>query len=117
MGITGVHGLLYTSQPDELRAVLRDVFGWNNVEAHPGWLIFALPPAELGVHPIEGGEAPHHEITLMCDDIDATVRDLRARGIEVRGEPENQGFGIVVTIVLPGGVEVLVYEPRHPTAI
>jgi predicted enzyme related to lactoylglutathione lyase len=117
MAITGVHTLLYTSEPDALRAVLRDVFGWSSVEAGPGWLIFALPPAELGVHPIPEGETPHHEISLVCDDIHATVEELRSRGVEVRGEPVDRGFGIAATVVLPGGVDVLLYEPRHPTAI
>lgn len=78
-----------------------------------GGSIVALPPAELGVHP---GEAPAHELSLMCDDIGATVADLRGRGIEVRGEPAATYFGVVVTLVLPGGVEVLLYEPRHPVA-
>jgi hypothetical protein len=114
MGITGAHVLLYTSEPEQLRAVLRDVIGWKYVDAHEGWLIFALPPAELGVHP---AETPSHELTLMCDDLDATVAELRAKGIEFRGEPEDQGFGIVMTMVLPGGVDVLLYEPRHTTAI
>jgi glyoxalase/bleomycin resistance protein/dioxygenase superfamily protein len=114
MAITGAHVLLYTSQPEELRAVLRNVIGWKFVDAHDGWLIFALPPAELGVHP---AESPSHELTLMCDDLDATVADLRGKGIEFRGEPEDQGFGIVMTMVLPGGVEMLLYEPRHATAI
>jgi len=114
MAITGAHVLLYTSQPEELRAVLRDVIGWKFVDARDGWLIFALPPAELGVHP---AESPSHELTLMCDDLDATVTDLRAKGIEFRGEPDNQGFGIVMTMVLPGDVEVLLYEPRDETAI
>ena len=114
MAITGTHALLYTSEPEQLRAVLRDVFGWDHVDAHDGWLIFALPPAELGVHP---AEAPSHELTLMCDDLDATVAELRAKGIEFRGEPENQGFGIVITMVLPGGVEMTLYQPRHVTAI
>jgi hypothetical protein len=114
MAIIGTHALLYTSEPEQLRAVLRDVFGWDHVDAHDGWLIFALPPAELGVHP---AEAPSHELTLMCDDLDATVAELRAKGIEFRGEPENQGFGIVITMVLPGGVEMTLYQPRHATAI
>jgi hypothetical protein len=117
VAITGVHGLFYTSEPDQLREVLRDVFKWPSVEAHPGWLIFALPPAELGVHPLDPGEKPRHEISLMCDDVKATADELRSRGIEVRGEPQQAGFGIMVTVILPGGVEVLLYEPRHPTAI
>jgi hypothetical protein len=117
MAITGIHALLYTSEPDALREVLRDVFGWDYVEAHPGWLIFKLPPAELGVHPLGDGGTPTHELSFMCDDLDATMTELRARGIEFRGEPQNAGFGITVTVLLPGGVEAQLYEPRHATAI
>ena len=115
MAITGAHVLVYTPEAEALRATLRDVFGWPHVDAGDGWLIFKLPPAEIGVHP-SGGET-HHELTLLCDDVGATVAELRAKGIDVRGEPEDKGFGVGVTIVLPGGVEVLLYEPRHPTAI
>ncbi|MGH2921505.1 MAG: VOC family protein [Gaiellaceae bacterium] len=78
-------------------------------------MIFALPPSELGVHPSDG--ETHHQLSLLCDDIAATADELRQKGVEVRGEPEDKGFGIGVTIVLPGGVEVLLYEPRHETAI
>ena len=114
MAIIGTHALLYTSEPEALRARLRDVFGWPHVDAHDGWLIFALPPAELGIHP---AEAPAHELTFMCDDINATIAELQGKGIEFRGEPTNQGFGIVATMVLPGGVDVMLYQPRHATAI
>ncbi|HYR63863.1 MAG TPA: extradiol dioxygenase [Actinomycetota bacterium] len=100
-----------------MRAVLRDVIGWESVDAGDGWLIFALPPAELGVHPSGPGEQASHQLTLMCDDITATVAELRARGIDFRGDPYEAGFGIAATMVLPGEVEVMVYEPRHPTAI
>ena len=112
--ITGAHVLLYTPEAEALRGVLRDVMGWSHVDAHDGWLIFKLPPAELAVHP---GDSPRHELSLMCDDIHATVADLREKGIEIRGEPEAAGFGVQVTMVLPGGVEVILYEPRHATAI
>ena len=114
MAITGAHVVLYTEEPEALREVLRDVFGWKHVDAGGGWLIFGLPPAELGVHPAEG---PSHALSLMCDDITGTVAELRAKGIEVKGEPEAAGFGVQVTIVLPGGVDVMLYEPRHPTVI
>jgi catechol 2,3-dioxygenase-like lactoylglutathione lyase family enzyme len=114
MAITGTHALLYTSDPEALRACFRDVFGWDHVDAHDGWLIFALPPAELGIHP---AEQPAHELSFMCDDIEATMAELRAKGIEFDGEPVNQGYGIAVDMVLPGGVKVGLYEPRHPTAI
>ena len=76
--ITGAHVVLHTPEADALRAVLRDVMGWSYVDVHDGWLIFALPPAEVGVHP---GDSPRHELTLMCDDIHATVADLREKGI------------------------------------
>ena len=114
MGITGVHALIYTPQADALREVLRDAIGWPSVDAHDGWLIFALPPAELGVHP---GEAARHEITLMCDDITRTVAELRTRGVEFDGDPQSVGFGVATTMVLPGDVRVMLYEPRHPTAV
>ena len=114
MAIAGVHGLIYTSEPDALRALIRDALGWEHVDGGEGWLIFELPPAELGVHP---ADAPAHELSLMCDDIHATVSELRAKGIEFSGEPENRGFGIGVRMVLPGGVEVLLYEPRHRSAV
>jgi hypothetical protein len=114
MAITGVHALLYTSEPEALRATLRDVFGWSHVDAGGGWLIFAMPPAEVGIHP---SETPSHQLSLMCDDIAATTADLRAKGIEVKGEPEAMPFGTGVTVVLPGRVEVMMYQPRHPTAI
>jgi hypothetical protein len=113
MAITGVHGLLYTTEPEALRAALGDVFGWPSVDAGGGWLIFRLPPAELGVHP---SDSSHHQLSLMCDDIEATMAELRSKGIAFRGEPEDQGFGIVATMVLPGGVEMMLYEPRHPIA-
>ena len=120
MGIIGAHALLYTSEPDAVRAVFRDVFGWDHVDAGGGWLIFALPPAELGIHPSEGptfDSGVRHQLTLMCDDVAATVEELRSKGLEVRGDPEEEGFGITTTLVLPGGLEIMLYEPRHPTAI
>lgn len=114
MAITGAHTLLYSDQPEELRAVLRDAFGWEHVDAGGGWLIFKLPPAELGVHP---GTSPRHELSFMCDDLQATMADLTGKGIVFKGDPVTARFGIAVTMLLPGGVEVLLYEPSHPTAI
>jgi catechol 2,3-dioxygenase-like lactoylglutathione lyase family enzyme len=114
MAITGTHAILYTSEPEALRAVFRDVLGWEHVDAHDGWLIFALPPAELGVHP---APAPSHELSFMCDDVHATMAELAAKGVRFEGEPQAQGFGTAVTMVLPGEVKVLLYQPRHPTAI
>ena len=120
MAIIGTHMLLYTSEPEALRAMLRDVFGFRHIDAGNGWLIFALPPSELGVHPAEGpthASGMLHQITLMCDDIRTTVRELRAKGVVVKGEPVDRGFGITVILALPGDVDVMLYEPRHPIAI
>jgi hypothetical protein len=120
MAIHGAHIVVYSSEPERLRAVFRDVFGWKNVDAGGGWLIFALPPAELGVHPAEGPTyemGTRHQLTLMCDDLEQTLQDLRSRGVESLGDPIDEGFGITVMLGLPGGVEVMLYEPRHPTMI
>lgn len=119
MAITGAHVLLYTPEAEKLRATLRDVFGWKYVDAGEGWLIFALPPAELGVHPAEGPtweSGVRHQFSLMCDDIHATVKELRGKGIQFDGQPEDEGWGISIMMTLPGGVKVQLYEPRHPVA-
>ena len=110
--------LLYTPKAEEVRAVLRDVLGWEYVEdvaSSPGWLIFRLPPAELGVHPTDGSTS--HEICLMCDDIESTVRELREKGVAFRGEPAKESFGITTTMLLPGGLEVLLYQPTHESPL
>jgi len=120
MAIIGAHVLLYSSEPDALRATLRDVFGWKHVDAGGGWLIFALPPGELGVHPAEGPtyeSGVRQQFSLMCDDLHATIRDLKAKGIEVLGEPQEEEYGIIVTLRFPGGPDVMLYEPRHAMAI
>jgi hypothetical protein len=118
MPIVGTHLLFYTPEAEALRAVLRDALGWpfvEHAESAPGWLIFKLPPAELGVHPSDG--ATTHEIAFMCDDLDGTVGELREKGISFRGEPTVLDFGTTITMLLPGGVEALLYEPKHPRAI
>jgi hypothetical protein len=115
MAVTGAHVLVYTSEPEAVRAIFRDVFGWDHVDAGDGWLIFKLPPAELGVHPAKEGY--RHVLSLMCDDLGATMTELRERGIEFAGEPQEEGFGVTVTMRLPGGAELMLYEPRHATAI
>ncbi|MGD0834292.1 MAG: extradiol dioxygenase [Candidatus Dormibacteria bacterium] len=112
--ITGVHAIIFTSEPDAARAFLRDVVGLPSVDAGSGWLIFALPPAELGVHPADGEN--RHELYLMCDAIETTVAELRARGAEFSGGIEEAGFGRVATMLIPGG-ELRVYEPRHASPL
>lgn len=112
--ITSVHLLLYSRDSAADRAFLRDVLRWPSVEdagSEPGWLIFALPPAELGVHPTDG--EPLAELHLMCDDIDATLAELQADGVEVSGPVEDRGYGLVTGIRLPSGATIGLYEPRH----
>jgi catechol 2,3-dioxygenase-like lactoylglutathione lyase family enzyme len=113
--IVAAHMLLYTPEADALRAALRDALGWDFVEDTPDWLIFKLPPAEIGVHPSEG--ATSHQICLMCDDLEATMAELRAKGIEFRGGPDDESFGITTTMLLPGGVELLLYQPKHASPL
>jgi catechol 2,3-dioxygenase-like lactoylglutathione lyase family enzyme len=124
--ITAVHTLIYSDDPEATRSFLRDVLGWPFVE-HPesesGWLIFKTGPSEMGVHPTSGtheGEAysypRQHLVSLMCDDIVATVAELEARGAEFSGPPEDAGFGVGAELKVPGAGEILLYEPRHPKA-
>jgi catechol 2,3-dioxygenase-like lactoylglutathione lyase family enzyme len=113
--INGLHALIYSRDPDADRAFLRDRLGFAHVDAGGGWLIFTMPPAELAVHPVDGEGS--HELYLMCDDVDATVAELSAAGVEFDGPPTDARFGRLVTIRLPGGGSLGMYEPRHPTAI
>jgi len=117
--ITGVHAIIYAERPDATRAFLSDVLGLSHVDAGHGWLIFRLPPAELGVHPTMDGapSSGRHELYLMCDDIEATVADLRGKGVEFAGEVTDAGFGLLITVRVPGGGELGLYQPKHPTAI
>ena len=120
MAIIGTHMLFYTSEPEALRAMLRDVFGLKHVDAGDGWLIFALPPSEVGVHPAEGptfDAGVRHQISFMCDDIKKTAAELKAKGVTVNGEPQDEGWGITVMLALPGGCDVMLYQPRHAMAI
>jgi predicted enzyme related to lactoylglutathione lyase len=115
--IIGAHSIIYAEDAERTRAFIRDVLGFPFVDAHAGWLIFKLPPGELGIHPVEPSGSGRHELYLMCDDIDATVADLKARGVEFRGDITHAGFGRLATLQLPGGGELGLYEPRHPMAI
>ena len=114
--ITSTHALIYAEQADVARAFLRDVLQLPNVDAHDGWLIFKLPPAELGIHPTDPTGSGSQELYLMCDDINATVAELEAKGVEFTGPVEDQGFGLLTHLRVPGAGEIGLYEPRHPTA-
>src|SRR3977135_1379889 len=101
--INGVHTIIGSTDADADRAFFRDVLGFESVDAGGGWLIFALPPAELAAHPTDGPE--HQELYLMCDEINATVAELRARGVEFTRDVTDAGFGRVTALRLPGGGE------------
>lgn len=108
--ITGAHAILYSTNAEADRAFLRDVLAFPHVDAGEGWLIFGLPPAEVAVHP--GEENDVHEFTLMCDDVEALVRELGKRGVTCTGI-RSLGWGRLTQIALPGGGRLGVYEPRH----
>jgi predicted enzyme related to lactoylglutathione lyase len=112
MPITGVHAVLYTREAEADRAWLTDVLGLESVDAGRGWLIFALPPAELATHPAsaEGGDV---ELYLMCDDIETTMQELRDKGATFDESVTAQRWGRVTKIVLPSGARLGLYEPRH----
>jgi catechol 2,3-dioxygenase-like lactoylglutathione lyase family enzyme len=120
MAIIGTHMLFYTPEAEALRAMLRRVFGFKSVDAGGGWLIFALPPAELGVHPVEVSaheSIARHQVAFMCDDMGKTVGQLRAKGVQFEGEPQQQSWGSVAMMILPGDLKVMLYQPRHKLAI
>ena len=114
--ITGLHAILYSPDADKVRAFLRDVLGLKSVDAGHSWLIFAAPPAELAAHPIDENEKPHHELYLMCDDLKATMQELAAKGVQCSAITEAR-WGSGSSIHLPGGGELGLYQPKHPTAL
>ena len=115
--ITGAHSIIYAENAEQTRAFIRDVLGFKYVDAHEGWLIFKLPPGELGIHPTEPADSGRHELYFMCDDINATIAELKGKGVEFTGDVSNQGFGLLATMKVPGGGELGLYQPRHALAI
>jgi catechol 2,3-dioxygenase-like lactoylglutathione lyase family enzyme len=119
--ITGLHTLVYADDPEAARVFFRDVLELPHVDTGGGWLIFRTGPSELGVHPTSwtdsdgepGGTSPKHEISLMCDDIEATVADLRAKGAEFTREIRDDGFGFTIDLVVPGGPTMMLYQPKY----
>ena len=110
----GSHVVVYSSDADADREFFRDVLGFSSVDAGHGWLIFALPPAEIAMHPAEASGA--FEFYLTCDDLEAEMRDLRAKGV-VCSEVEEARWGSITKITLPGGGEIGLYQPKHPLAL
>jgi predicted enzyme related to lactoylglutathione lyase len=113
--ITGVHAIVFSAEAEKVRAFFADVLGMPSVDAGGGWLIFALPPAELAIHPADG--PGRHELYLMCDDIQATLAELRGKGVEVARDVADQGWGLLAAIWLPDGTEFPIYQPRHPSPL
>jgi catechol 2,3-dioxygenase-like lactoylglutathione lyase family enzyme len=113
--INGSHVVLFSRDPEADRAFFAEVLEQPHVDAGGGWLIFGLPPAELAVHPSDGPSG--HELYLMCDDVESTMRELRAKGVEFTQDVSDQGWGLLTRFRLPGGGAVGMYEPRHPRAI
>jgi len=113
--ITGIHAIVFSAEAEKVRGFFADVLGLSSVDAGRGWLIFALPPAELAVHPADGGS--RHQLYLMCDDIHATLAELEGRGVPVAAEVSDQGWGLLAAIRLPDGSELPIYEPRHPSPL
>ncbi len=114
--INGLHALIHAQDADKVRTFFRDVLGFRSVDAGRGWLIFALPPAELAVHPAEGDEPARHELYLMCDDLHATMAELKAKGVSC-GEITEARWGSITTLEVPGGGKIGLYQPKHPTAL
>ena len=121
--IFGAHVLLYSSDAEADRTFFRDVLQLKHVDVGGGWLIFALPPSELAVHPADGTSGQRHgghvllgaHIYLMCDDLDETVKTLQAKHV-VCGDIGREPWGITTTVRLPSGGEIGLYQPLHQTA-
>ena len=117
--ISGTHTIIFAEDAERAREFVRDVLGFDAVDAGDGWLIFALPPGELAVHPGSGwgrGQG-HHALFLMCHDIEATVQRLRAKGVEFVSPIEDEGWGRIARFRLPGAGEIGIYQPQHPSPL
>ena len=112
--IFGAHMIVFSNDAPADRAFVRDVLGYPSVDAGGGWLLFELPPAELAVHPAEADTG--HELFFMCDDLQAEIDLLRAKGVRTT-EVEEARWGSVTKVQLPGGSQIGLYQPRHPTAL
>jgi catechol 2,3-dioxygenase-like lactoylglutathione lyase family enzyme len=117
--IKGVHTMFFSSEPEALREFLRDKLGFDSfTDVGGGWLIFDLPEADMGVHPADpsgshGQPAGSHDVSFYCDDIQATVADLKGRGVVFEEEVIDAGFGFTTRFAMPGGVNVQLYQPHY----
>jgi catechol 2,3-dioxygenase-like lactoylglutathione lyase family enzyme len=116
--IGGAHTILYAHDPEATRAFFRDVLSLDSVDSGGGWLIFALPPGELACHPAEAAAAGGaSELFLMCRDVEATRRELEAKGVEFTAPVTDQGWGRMTRLRVPGFGELGLYEPRHASPL
>ena len=113
--IFGVHTILYSKKAEAVRAFFRDVLGFPSVDAGGGWLIFAAPPGELAIHPVE--HVHREQLYLMCSDVKAEVAKLEAKGVEFTTPITDQGWGLLTQLKLPDGERLGLYQPKHPMAI
>lgn len=113
--IQAAHMVLFTREPEQLRAFFRDVLEFPAVDAGHGWLIFALPPSELAVHPADG--EGRHQLYLMCDDLEATEKQLKAKGVEFTKPMHEERWGKLTAFRLPDGEELYLYEPKHASPL
>jgi hypothetical protein len=113
--IRGLHGLFYSSEPDALRAFLKDKLQLPHTDVGGGWLIFDLPEADLGVHPTDDHSAATgtHDVSFYCDDLKGTVAELTRRGVEFDEAIADHGYGFVTYFTMPGRVRVQLYEPKY----
>ena len=113
--IRGMHAMFYSSQADALRKFVKEKLGFPGTDVGDGWLIFDAPEADLGVHPTEGEEPPSGtaNISFYCDDIEGTVKELRARGVEFTQGIEDHGYGLVTFFKVPGDFAVQLYQPKY----
>src|SRR5512144_938161 len=112
--INGAHVILFSDDPEADRRFLGETLGFSSVDAGGGWLIFKLPPAEIAVHPSEGGSK--HELYLMCEDIETLLTELETKGVAIAAPLREERWGFIARIRLPSGSELAIYEPRHPVA-
>jgi hypothetical protein len=112
--ISGAHVVIYSTDPEADRAFFRDVLHYPYADAGHGWLIFALPPAEVAVHPSD--QNGRHELYLMCDDIEALITEMRARSLTC-GPVEEEPWGSLTHLTLPGGGALGIYQPKHASPL
>jgi catechol 2,3-dioxygenase-like lactoylglutathione lyase family enzyme len=112
--IIGAHVIAYSKDAEADRVFFRDILGFSSVDAGHGWLIFALPPSEAAFHPSDRNGP--HELFLMCSDLPAEMEALAKKGVEC-SQVETEGWGSITKIRLPGGGEIGLYQPTHPTAL